>query len=128
MRELGDRTEPPAVTAYTITYRQPARLALTLADLLSQDYPPDRMEIVVLDDGSEDETLDVLRSCQTAARVSVQMLSVEHVRDYHSSLRWNQCLGAASPTTSVFIQLDDVRLRPDFIHQHVKWHLGGHLR
>jgi glycosyltransferase involved in cell wall biosynthesis len=113
------------VTAYTITYRQPDRLALTLRDLLAQDYPLDRFEIVVLDDGSGDETQDVLAARRSASPVPLRVLSVEHERDYHSSRRWNQCIAAASPATAVFVQFDDVRLRPDFLRRHVGWHLDG---
>lgn len=51
-----------------------------------------------------------------------------HEVDYQNARRWNQCIAVARRETEVFVQIDDVRLRSDFVRQHVKWHLGGVLR
>jgi glycosyltransferase involved in cell wall biosynthesis len=118
----------PSVAVYTITYKQPERLRLTLDDLLRQDYPPDLVEVVVLDDGSADETANVLDSFARDAPFPVTALVEEHERDYQSSKRWNQCIAATSPRSTVLVQIDDVRLRPDFLSRHAAWHAGDRLR
>ena len=53
------------------------------------------------------------------------MIHANHDGHYLNALRWNSCIAAARDDTDVFIQVDDVRLRTDFIHQHVKWHVNS---
>jgi hypothetical protein len=118
----------PSIAVYTITYKQPDRLRLTLDDLLRQDYPPDLVEVVVLDDGSADETAHVLDSFVRDAPFAVTVLVEEHEYDYQSSRRWNQCIAATSPQSRVLVQIDDVRLRPDFLSRHAEWHAAHRLR
>lgn len=93
--------------------------------LFNQDYPRDRYEIVVLNDGSEDDTGTTLEDLARQSPVPMLVLSYEHEADYLSARRWNQCIAAASEQTEVFIQIDDVRVRADFIGQHAKWHGKG---
>ncbi|HUA72644.1 MAG TPA: glycosyltransferase [Solirubrobacteraceae bacterium] len=51
---------PPLVSGLTPVYNYGRYLARTLDSALAQDYPADRMEIVIVDDGSTDETPDVI--------------------------------------------------------------------
>ena len=48
----GREPEAPRVSVIVTHYDQPAELARTLAALVRQDHPADRLEIVVADDGS----------------------------------------------------------------------------
>jgi len=114
----------PHVTAYTITYKQSEIVRITVQGLFNQDYPKDKYEIIVLDDGSDDGTLEMLQELALSSPVSMRVLYVTHERDYASALRWNQCLGASASASEIFVQLDDVRVRQDLLRQHVKWHLG----
>lgn len=114
--------QQPQVAVYTITYNQRDRVCATIEGLLSQDYPSDRYEVVVLDDGSTDDTRPSLRALARRSVVPVTILSCSHEADYLSAKRWNQCIRASSALTKVFIQVDDVNVRKDFIRQHVKWH------
>ena len=50
----------PLVSALTPVYNYGRYLARTLDSALEQDYPADRLEIVIVDDGSTDETPDVI--------------------------------------------------------------------
>ncbi|QEC46879.1 glycosyltransferase [Baekduia soli] len=50
----------PLVSAIVAAYNYGDFLARTLDSALAQDYPADRLEIVVVDDGSTDHTPDVL--------------------------------------------------------------------
>lgn len=45
---------PPTVSVVVAHYEQPAQLARTLAALAAQEYPADRLELIVSDDGSAD--------------------------------------------------------------------------
>ena len=116
-------TELPYTTVYTITYRQKEVLEKTLSGLFDQTYPVTRYEIVVLDDGSEDGTLELLSRLTHLSPVQMKVLSVYHEADYLSAKRFNQCVAYASGITDVFVHVEDVIVRPDFIWQHVKWHI-----
>lgn len=50
----------PLVSVVVPTYNRKAMLADTLASLAAQDYPADRYEVIVVDDGSEDGTWEWL--------------------------------------------------------------------
>ncbi len=113
----------PFVTVYSITYNQRHIVRQTILDLFSQDYLKDRYEIVILDDGSVDGTLGMLKQLVNICPVSMRVLFVRHKADYLSAKRWNQCIAESSPHTEVFVQIDDVQLRPDFLRQHIKWHI-----
>ena len=112
-------------TVYTITYNQCEIVKRTILGLFNQDYPQDCYEIVVLDDGSNDGTLKTLNVLAQKSPVPLRVLSCVHEADYLSAKRWNQCISASSALTEVFIQMDDVCVRPDFIRQHTKWHALG---
>ena len=114
----------PFTTVYTITYNQCNAVKLLIADLQSLIYPLEKYEIVVLDDGSDDNTVIKVKNMAKNSPVEIKVLQCKHEADYLSAKRWNQCVQAANTKTEVFIQVDDVRVRTDFIEQHIKWHLG----
>lgn len=116
------------VTAFTITYWQREKALALLRDLAQQDHPAQLLEVVVLDDGSPDGTVDAVE--RTAAQLPYRtiVLRREHEDDYLSARRWNECIAAASVESQIFVQLDDVRARPDLISKHVAWHSDGRLR
>lgn len=116
-------TELPYASVYTITYRQKEVLRETLSGLFNQTYPAMRYEIIVLDDGSEDGTLELLSQLTQRSPVPMKTLSVFHEADYLSAKRFNQCVASASKSTDVFVHVEDAIVRPDFIWQHVKWHM-----
>lgn len=113
----------PFVTVYTITYNQRDILHQVLSRLFQQNYPADRWQIIVLDDGSIDGTQDLLAKLQVQSPVPFKMICEIHTADYLSAKRWNQCIAYGFQNTDVFIQIDDVLTQPDLIRQHIKWHL-----
>ena len=114
----------PLVAVYTISYNQCETVKKLFHDLVSQKYPSDRYEIIILDDGSSDATFKQLANLTMNCLITVKLIHCHHKEDYLNAKRWNQCIQAAESKTEVFIQIDDVRVRPDFIAQHVKWHTG----
>lgn len=110
------------VTVFTITYRQRDKVLQLIEDLARQDYPADRFEVVVLVDDGKDGTFDAVQSASASAPYTLRSLLREHEADYMNAKRWNECIAAADPSSKVFIQVDDVRVRPDFLRQHLKWH------
>jgi Glycosyl transferase family 2 len=57
----------PLVTIITPAYNAESYIAETVRSVMAQDYA--RLEYIVLDDGSTDRTLEVLRSCATDPRL-----------------------------------------------------------
>lgn len=53
----------PAVTIVIAARNEADRLAGRIANCLAQDYPPDRLDVVVVSDGSEDQTARVVGEC-----------------------------------------------------------------
>ena len=119
--------ESPFVTVFTMTFNQRAKVLLLADDLARQRYPTDRFELVVLDDGSTDGTSDALHLVTPELPYDLRVLRREREGDYLSAKRWNECIATAAPTHQVLIQVDDVRVRPDFVDRHVRWHSGGQL-
>lgn len=58
--EVSDR-ELPGVTVFISAYNEADRIRPRIDDLLEQDFPPDRLEIVVISDGSTDGTDEEVR-------------------------------------------------------------------
>jgi len=60
MREGDSAKEAPFVSVVIATFNRKALLFRCLESLLELDYPPERLEIVVVDDGSCDGTADLI--------------------------------------------------------------------
>jgi hypothetical protein len=110
------------VTVFTITYLQREKVLQLMEDLSHQEYPANRFEVVILVDEGHDGTFDAVHAKSAEMPYMVTLLIRQHEVDYMNAKRWNECIAAADPSTEVFVQIDDVRVRPDFLRQHLKWH------
>lgn len=116
----------PRVSVMLATYRQPEVLAGTLEDLARQDYPADSWELIVVDDGSNDKSsLTVLSGFSARVSLTIQR-RISGGKYAHASL-FNELLRLANPSSSVFIHVEDVRLKKNFISRHARWHKGKKL-
>ncbi len=61
----------PKVAIVVPCFNESTTLAATIDSLLALDYPHDKLEIIVVDDGSKDDTLAVARTYETDSRVRV---------------------------------------------------------
>lgn len=68
--------EEPFVSIIVPTYRRPARLAECLQALARLDYPQDRFEVVVVDDGSEAPPEDAIAA--VGKRLQASLLVIPH--------------------------------------------------
>lgn len=64
---LHERGDLPTVTIVVPTYNRAGPLGDTLAHLAAQEYPPDRVEIVVVDNSSADNTEEVVARAAAAS-------------------------------------------------------------
>lgn len=113
--------EPPRISVLLPTFRQPEILLLTLRDLQAQDYPDDAWELVILDDASRDASAQVALAT-LPNRLAVTMRRRTNGGAYSHAALFNEMLRLADPGSEVFIHVEDVRLRSDFLSQHAKWH------
>lgn len=72
---------PPRVTVILPVYNEEAVLATKLDNTLGQSYPPDRLEVLVVSDGSTDRSEDIARgyaerSLASASGAPVRLLTV----------------------------------------------------
>ena len=106
----------PTVTVIVPTYNRGASLAATLASLLVSDYPADRLETVVVDNSSTDDTERVVRAAQAVAPFPLRYVRKENegpaaARNYGLTRSSGEIVGFTD---------SDCRVRPDWIRQAVQ--------
>lgn len=98
-------------------------LRLTLQHLSLSDYPFDDFEVLVVDDGSHDDTQAVLQ--EWAGRLPLRTFSQNHGG---TSRARNRAIQAARGRHIMFVD-DDVLVPPDFLRRHARLQAAhpGHL-
>lgn len=108
---------PPHLSVVIPTYNHAPILRHTLAHLAVQTLDPDTYEIVVVDDGSTDDTPTVLAAASGRGRVRAIRLDANRSR----SAARNAGIRAAAAPLIVFVD-SDVLVRPDFLKHHLEIH------
>ncbi|MDQ3703447.1 MAG: glycosyltransferase [Chloroflexota bacterium] len=103
----------PLVSVVVPTFNRRASLGRLLEALERQTYPNDRFEVVVVDDGSSDGTVEWLRGYR--ARYPLRVMEQAH--EGPSAAR-NRGVAAANGTLVLFLD-DDVVPLPECIAEHV---------
>ncbi len=104
--------ELPFVTVAVPTYNRSRWLRELLAFVTTQDYPPDRWEIVIVDNNSPDDTRAVVESFTGAPKSPKYFLETKP----GSSHARNRLLAEANPQGDIVLFADDdVMGRPDWI-------------
>ncbi len=98
-------------------------LRLTLQHLSLCDYPFDDFEVLVVDDGSSDDTAGVLR--EWSEKLPLRSFSQDHGG---TSRARNRAIRAARGRHIMFVD-DDVLVPPDFLRRHARLQAAhpGHL-
>ncbi|HEV3245473.1 MAG TPA: glycosyltransferase [Candidatus Paceibacterota bacterium] len=68
---LGSFSHYPSVAIIVPCYNEELTVSTTVASLLALEYPKDKLEVIVVDDGSKDRTLEIAKQFETDARVRV---------------------------------------------------------
>lgn len=108
----------PSVSVIFPTYNRSDVVRTTIEHLLAQDYPHNRIEILVADNSSDD-TPDMVRSVAASADIPVRLLSSD---ERLPAVKRNQALRAATGDLVIFMN-DDVWVRKDFVRTHVATHM-----
>ena len=99
------------------TYRKREVLEATLVSLAAQTYPAGSIEVVVVDDCSQDGTLEYLE----ALDVPFTLVPIAHEVNKGRSAARNTAVRAATGDLVVFVD-DDMRCEPDLIERYVRFH------
>ena len=107
----------PEVAVLVSTYQRPRHLERVLLSLRLQQEVSTRMEVVVTDDGSQDETLDLVQQFARSAPFPVRFTTHPH-KTFQLARCRNE--GVAASTAPYLIFLDgDCLVPPDHVQQHL---------
>jgi glycosyltransferase involved in cell wall biosynthesis len=73
---ISERTTTPLVSVVIPTHRRPDLLARCLRALMDQEYPSDRFDVVVVEDGGPDSGERVVRDLGDGAPISIRYVPV----------------------------------------------------
>jgi GT2 family glycosyltransferase len=103
-----------AVSIVVPTYRRPDALASTLAALGAVEYPSDLLEVIVVDDGMDEETQ------KTVAGFARDGLPVTYVAQDREGAAAGRNRGARHASGSLLIFLDDdMIVEPSHVNEHL---------
>jgi len=106
----------PSVSVVVSSFNQRLILQRLLPQLLAEKYPKGKLEIIVIDGGSKDETREWLSTLHYPRLISL----LESEGRSRSALRNN---GIRAATNDMLIMLDgDHTIETNFIHRHVARH------
>lgn len=114
-------TRWPRLSVLLPTYRQPEILVLTLRDLGMQNYPSDLWELIIIDDGSGDNSAG-LALLNLADKVDLTVKWLTSGGLYSHAKLFNEMIRLSSSKSEAFVHVEDVRVRSDYLLQHAKWH------
>jgi len=92
-------------------------LSVTLPNLLNQDYPNNKIEIIIVDDASTDDTSRLLDSIKQKEFITV----ISHSENRGRAATRNSGIKAASGELLILIDCD-IEVKSDFISRHVEYH------
>ncbi|MFQ6607564.1 MAG: glycosyltransferase family 2 protein [Fidelibacterota bacterium] len=92
-------------------------LPITIPPLLSQDYPAEQLEIILVDDASTDSTPQLLDN----PKWQKQCLIIRHEKNRGRPTTRNSGIKAASGELLIFMDCD-IEVSPSFVSKHVRYY------
>jgi UDP-N-acetylglucosamine transferase subunit ALG13 len=129
VQEIEERLHKHFISILVPAHNEERELAQTLECLLQQRYPETRMEIIVIENGSSDATLEIAQRYAGKAQAAGRSLRVMSSDPGVSRAR-NKGLAALSDASEWVVMCDaDTRLEPRFLPQLNSWlnRYGGGL-
>ena len=115
----------PDISLIVSSFERPSHLLRCLHSIAAQKADYDGIEVVVADDGSRDETQDVVRKFARAAGIAIKFTS--HL---HDGFRLAQCRneGVLASTADYLLFTDgDCVLPSDHVSLHLRYRRRGHV-
>lgn len=97
-------------------------LGTTLPSLLDQDYSPDKLQIIVVNDASTDGSAELLSFPEWAGRCQV----IHHETNEGRCATRNSGLGVATGDLVIFVDCD-IEVAPDLVSRHVERHADSEV-
>ena len=110
------------VSVIVSIYNEAAILPVTLPSLLSQDYPKEKTEIIIVDDASTDETPQLLNSHEWKESITI----ISHIENRGRAATRNSGIKASTGDLLIFIDCD-IEVELDFISRHVEYHYNENV-
>lgn len=111
-------TTLPLISVVLATYRRAATLRRTLEHLAGQDLPAAQFEVIVIDDGSPDETAEVV-----AEMTPTLPYALTYMRHENQGPGYTQNRGIERARAPVLLLLaDDIFLAPGAVRAHLECH------
>ena len=101
-RPVTKRPIEPSVSLLIPAHNEAHVIAAKIENALALDYPPDKLEIVVISDGSADDTAGVARSCVAAQSAEHRVRVIEHRTNRGKIAVINECMPALRGEIVVF--------------------------
>jgi len=117
MDYLMEEALPDIISIIVPTYNRKETLKTVLTSAFRQNYPSDRMEIIVADDGSTDGTSDMVRKLKENSPVKLSYFKQKHM-GFRAGAARNLGAKKAKGDVLVFIN-DDIFLDKNFIRNHI---------
>jgi len=109
--------KPITVSVIIPAYNAAKTISRCLNSILQQDYPADNLDIHIINDGSTDNTNDVLQQIILSNHVKI------HSHNVNKGLASTRNTGLQHSIGEIIIFLDaDMEVSPDFIENHVRFH------
>lgn len=115
---IPERKSSPFLSVIIPTYNRSSVLLKCLSALLDQTVPGTEYEILVVDDGSSDRTVDIVEEVRVAAPVEVYCLRQNHKGPAAAR---NSAIRNAQGDVLLFIG-DDILASPTLLTEHAQWH------
>jgi glycosyltransferase involved in cell wall biosynthesis len=103
------------------THNRRSYLPGLLSSLAAQDYPPDLWEVVIVDDGSSDDTQEYLRSASASGSCPANVVVIAQPQSGVATAR-NNGVRAAGGRAVLFLD-DDMIASPTLVREHALAHL-----
>ncbi len=116
-RDVRKADVEPKVTVLIAAFNEEREIQRTVLNKLSQDYPPDRLEVIVISDGSTDRTDEIVRNLAKRNEGRVRFLRQEPRQGKTQAL--NMAVAHATGDILVFSDANSI-YAPDSIHQLVR--------
>jgi cellulose synthase/poly-beta-1,6-N-acetylglucosamine synthase-like glycosyltransferase len=105
-RDVSKANIEPSVTVVIAAFNEEREIKSTVVNKLSQDYPSDRLEVIVVSDGSTDPTDDIIRSLAVSYQGRLSLLRQEPRRGKTQAL--NMAVAHASGDILVFSDANSI--------------------
>jgi glycosyltransferase involved in cell wall biosynthesis len=113
-------TKSLSLSVVVATYNRGQLLSALLKNLSTQTLPPEKYELVVVDDGSREPVRPIIESF--ASSLAIRFIEQENAGQAAARDR-----GVSNATGDVVVIVDDdMKLASDFLEKHLAWHQRGY--